>query len=92
MEKSETGNKAVGKHEFTLICREKGNVHGIEKVISSSETTLHLVSSCGGLVITGEKLRILQYNADTGVLDFTGTVNNIKYSAPKQSLFKRMFK
>lgn len=80
-----------GGHELCLSCREKGSLTGVEKVISSCETQLQLVSACGGLTIGGEKLKILQFNAQTGLLDFEGTVHTVKYTAPRKPLLKRIF-
>ena len=90
MQISETKTKTT--HEFQLICREKGKMTGIEKVISSCETSLVLISSCGNRTVSGEKLKILKFNADDGILDFEGVVNSIKYSGAKQPLLKRLFK
>ena len=89
MEKTETKR---GAHELRLFCRDKGSFTGIEKVISSCDTALQLISSCGNLTVSGEKLKIVQYNADDGSLEFEGTVNGIKYSGGKQPLLKRLFK
>lgn len=75
-----------------ISCRQNGNMTGIEKVISSCETALCLVSACGNMTINGEKLKIVKYNADDGTLTFEGTVNSIKYSGAKQPLIKRIFK
>ena len=92
MEQTTSAKPAVGTHDLRLSCREKGTLSGIEKVISSCETSLQLISTCGGITIQGEKLKIVQFNAQTGALDFEGNVHSIKYSAPKQSLIKRIFK
>ena len=92
MEQKISGDHAHKTHALNLNCREKGSLSGIEKVISSNETMLNLVSCCGGLVITGENLKILQFNAETGALDFEGNVFAIKYNAPKKPLLKRIFK
>lgn len=92
MEQKNNGNLAHKTHELHINCREKGSLNGMEKVISSCDTMLNLVSACGGLVITGENLKILQFNAETGELDFEGNVFSIKYSAPKKPLLKRIFK
>ncbi|MDE7395088.1 MAG: hypothetical protein K2M95_03070 [Clostridiales bacterium] len=89
MEKEE--NKAK-QHELHIVCRSKGTLTGIEKVISSNAETLNLVSSCGPLVVSGEKLKILRFNASDGTLEFEGEVNAIKYAAKKQPLLKRLFK
>ena len=79
-------------HELKLNCREKGSMTGIEKVISSNETVISLVSACGGLTVSGEKLRIVKYDSMSGALEFEGQVKEIKYSGAKQSLLKRLFK
>lgn len=79
-------------HELHIVCREKGTLSGIEKVISSNADSLNLVSSCGALVVSGEKLRILRFNASDGTLEFEGEVTGIKYAAKKQPLLKRLFK
>lgn len=84
--------KHHSNHELKIVRREKGNLTGIEKVISSCDTALQLVSSCGQLYIGGEKLKIVKYNADDGTLEFEGVVNTIKYSGAKQPLLKRLFK
>ncbi len=84
--------KLRGGHEFKLICREKGSLTGIEKVVSSCDTSLNLISTCGNLLISGEKLKIIKFNASDGTLDFEGSVQSVKYSGAKQPLFKRIFK
>ncbi len=86
-----TENK-TRSHELRLTCREKGSLTGIEKVISSCDTSLNLVSVCGNLVVSGEKLRIVQFNAALGTLEFEGTVSGLRYSGAKQPLLKRIFK
>lgn len=85
-------NKQSGSHELKLNCREKGSLTGIEKVVSSCDTALNLISSCGNILISGEKLKITRYNAGDGILEFEGSVNSIKYSGAKQPLIKRIFK
>lgn len=90
MDKNE--NKPLRSHELKITGRNKGILTGIEKVISSCETALCLVSSCGNLNIAGEKLKIIKFNADDGTLDFEGTVNSMKYSGARTPLLKRIFK
>ena len=79
-------------HELKLYCREKGSLTGIEKVVSSCDTSLNLISTCGNLLLAGEKLKIIKFNASDGTLDFEGVVHSIKYSGAKQPLLKRLFK
>lgn len=84
--------KSHAAHEICLTGREKGRMSGIEKVLSSCETSLNLVSSCGNLTINGEKLRITQFNASNGMLEFEGAVSAVKYGGAKQPFLKRIFK
>lgn len=88
----ENDSKKNHSHELHIFCREKGNLTGIQKVISSCDTSLVLVSDCGNLTVAGEKLKIVKFDADAGTLSFEGTVNSIKYSGAKQPLLKRIFK
>ncbi|MCI8413608.1 MAG: hypothetical protein HFE47_05910 [Clostridia bacterium] len=88
----ENNDRKHGNHELCVSCREKGSLTGIEKVISSCETSLNLVTSCGNLVIGGEKLKIIKFNAGDGTLEFEGNVSSLKYSGAKQPLIKRIFK
>ena len=79
-------------HDLKLNCREKGSMTGIEKVVSSNETAISLISTCGNITISGEKLRITKYDCVSGTLEFEGQVREIKYTGAKQSLLKRLFK
>jgi len=78
-------------HTVQFDNREKGNVTGVVKVISSSETNLFLETSHGGLTLTGSDFKITKFNADEGYLAFEGAVNSFKYSAAKVPFFKRIF-
>ena len=89
MEKEEIKGK---QHELHIICRNKGTLTGIEKVISSNAETLNLVSACGALVVSGTGLKILRFNAADGTLEFEGEVTGLKYAAKKQPLLMRLFK
>ena len=85
-------NKNGRVHELKILNRDHGFLSGIEKVVSSCETYLVLVSSCGNLRIDGEKLKINKYDVESGTLDFEGKVNSVKYSGEQKSLLKRIFK
>lgn len=79
-------------HTFEVSNREKCNMTGVEKVVSSSETQIQIVTSHGSMEIFGKKLKIDKFDVNDGTLCFEGEIDNIKYSAPKVSLFKRLFK
>lgn len=88
----ETKKEIKKPHSFEVTNREKCTMTGIEKVISSSETSISLVSSCGGMDISGKGLKISKFDIESGDLSFEGEIDCIKYSAPKVSLLKRIFK
>lgn len=79
-------------HSFEVKDRSDCSMSGIEKVISSSETSILVVSSKGGMEISGKKLKINMFDIDDGALCFEGEIDCIKYSAPKVPLLKRLFK
>lgn len=89
---TQSSENKMRSHELHISCREKGNLTGIEKVISSCDTALNLISACGNLTVSGEKLKIIKFNASDGTLEFEGSVSAIKYSGAKQPLLKRLFK
>ena len=85
-------NKKSEKHHVVNIDhRNKGNITGVVKVISSNNTQLILDTSVGGLTILGSNLKILKFSADDGYLSFEGTTNSIRYSAAKVPFLKRIF-
>ena len=79
-------------HSFEVANRTSCAMTGIEKVISSSETLISIVSSCGAMEISGKQLKISKFDVSDGTLAFEGEIDCIKYSAPKVSLLKRIFK
>lgn len=79
-------------HVLQLSCREKGELTGVEKVLAASETALRLRTSCGILVVVGEKLHIVRYDEQSGTLETEGVVSSLKYEGAKVPLFKRIFR
>jgi len=92
MQKPSDINQEVKRnHVVNIDNRDKGNITGVNKVISSNTAQLLLETSAGGLTILGSELKINKFNADEGYLSFDGTVNSFKYSAPKVSFIKKIF-
>ena len=87
-----TVTKTNKNSELHIFNRSRATFSGVEKVIASNETSLSLITSCGNLSVLGEKLKIIKFDAQSGILEFEGTVNSIKYSGVKQPLLKRIFK
>ena len=89
MEKRQSEQKP---HSFEVNNRSSCSMTGVEKVISSSESLISIVSSCGAMEINGKQLKISKFDVSDGTLNFEGEIDCIKYSAPKVSLLKRIFK
>lgn len=86
-------NNAVKKrHAVNLDCRTKGNMTGVEEVLSYGDDELCLMTSEGRLTVAGKELRIIKFNTEDGSLSFTGKVNAVKYEEKKPPLLKRIFK
>ncbi len=79
-------------HSFSVESRNSCSMSGIEKVISSSDTSITVISSCGEMEIVGKKLKISKFEMEDGTFCFDGEIDCIKYSAPKVPLIKRLFK
>lgn len=85
--------KEINKpHSFECKERSECYMHGIEKVVSSSESTILLLSSRGAMEINGKKLKIIKFDISDGTLSFEGDIDVIKYNAAKVPLLKRLFK
>lgn len=80
MAKSETS----AKHTLLLEDRSRMTLAGVKEVTAFSDTSVTLVTTAGGLAISGKGLNISRLNTDTGELYIFGTVNMIKYTAPKR--------
>jgi len=87
----ETQKIALKPHSIHFDNREKGNITGVIKVVSSNDKELVLETHAGGLTLTGMGLRITKFNADEGYLSFEGVPNSLRYSAVKQPILKRIF-
>ena len=79
-------------HTATIENRSRVTLNGIEKVINSSDEAINLLTSGGGLNISGKNLKIQKFNIDDGTLVLEGTVDSLRYSVMKAPLLKRLFK
>ncbi len=78
--------------KITLEQRKNLSMTGVEAVDGFSEQALRLTVSGNKVVITGENLKITQYNKATGNLLAEGLVNEIKFAVKKVPLVKKLFK
>ena len=75
--------------------RMKTNVSGVTDVVSFSENEVVLDTALGGLVLIGEDFRVNKLNVEIGEFIVVGKLNSFSYEvakAPKESVFKKMFK
>lgn len=85
-------NKPSKQHSIILEDRSKAIITGVEKVISSADTFINLVTTQGGLNIVGKDIKIEKLNLDDGSLQLSGNFDSIRYSVTKTPLIKRIFK
>lgn len=86
--------KSVNKksHSICLENREKVVATGVEKVVSSAENCVKIITSCGAAEIVGRGLKINRYDVEDGRLELNGEADSVKYSVAKPPLLKRIFK
>ena len=74
--------------------RKKLVVKGATKIISSTDSQAVVELSENTIIITGSSLEITKLNLEEQEVNFSGSINSIKYTqkAEKKSLLKRIFK
>jgi len=81
-------------HSITIDNRKSGILTGVEKVVSSSEKLLHLITTQGALVLNGNNFKIKKFSMEEGILTFEGEVDILKYMAvsDNKSVIKKLFR
>ncbi|MBQ1507530.1 MAG: sporulation protein YabP, partial [Ruminococcus sp.] len=67
------------RHTVTLDDRKKLALTGAEDVNGFNEETVSVKTSCGTLIIKGEKLHIDKLNLETGDVSIDGKINAVQY-------------
>lgn len=82
------------KHTLMLDNRGKLVMSGIEDVSGFNEETVSAKTTCGTLIIKGEKLHIDKLNLETGDVCVDGKINAMQYigSEVSQSKLSRLFR
>ena len=65
--------------------RKKLNISGVCEVLSFDDETVTLKTSVGNLTIKGERLRISNFNTETGDLTAEGRIIAIVYTSEEKS-------
>lgn len=87
-------NTNIKKHTLMLESRQKLVMTGVEDVNGFNEETVSVKSSCGTLIIKGEKLHIGKLNLETGDVSIDGKINALQYigNDMSQSKLSRLFR
>lgn len=80
------------KHSLTTESRTRTLVTGVEKVISSSPSSIEMVTTEGVLSVRGDGLHIHAFSAESGDLTFEGRVDRIDYHSGRKPVLGRIFK
>ncbi len=93
MENVKINEKKIKRpHSVRIENRSGGTVSGVEKLVSATADEIALITSEGGLTVTGADIKLERYSVEDGNLTFSGKVNAVKYSGAKVPLIKRIFK
>ena len=82
------------KHLLSLDNRVKLVLTGAEDVSGFNEETVSVKTTCGILIIKGEKLHIDKLNLETGDVSIEGKINAMQYigSNNSKSKLSKLFK
>lgn len=78
-------------NKILLENRNKLNITGVTKMISSNETLIVMQVKNTRLTVCGKAIRIEKLDIENGILDASGEFDSIKYS-DHGGVFKRIFK
>lgn len=88
--------EVVDNKPTKLILENRQNLQltGISKVVSINENNAFVVINGTKLNIVGSDMSIEKLDVNDGILNLSGTINEIRYSGKnvKTSFFKRLFK
>ena len=72
----------------------KIEINGVTEMIESDEKQIICNLGDRALIITGERLKIVNFDVAQGVCALSGSISTLKYAKGKQklSLFKKIFK
>lgn len=81
-------------HTLMLENRGKLSLTGVEDVSGFNEETVSIKTSCGTLVLKGERLHIDKLNLETGDVSVDGKINALQYlgSDASRSKLSKLFR
>ena len=78
-------------HKIIVNNRNLIEISGITKMLSSNENLISMMIKNTKLNVIGNNLHIEKLDVENGILQASGTVNNIKYLG-NEGIIKRIFK
>lgn len=93
---SQITQTATTKPQKSIIITFDSNIeiNGVTEMIESDEKQIICNLSDKSLIITGERLKIVNLDTSRGVCAISGSISTLKYVKGKQklSIFKKIFK
>ena len=93
---SQITQTATTKSQKSIIITFDSNIeiNGVTEMIESDEKQIICNLSDKSLIITGERLKIVNLDTSRGVCALSGSISTLKYVKGKQklSIFKKIFK
>ena len=85
---------AKPQKSINIVFDSQIEINGLTEMIESDEKQVICNLGDKSLVITGEKLKIVNLDTSRGVCSLSGNISTLKYVKGKQklSLFKKIFK
>ena len=80
------------QNTLQLDNRKKLTMTGVISVDAFSPSLLRLTLEGSSMIVTGENLKVINFNKSQGNLIAEGLINEIKYLHKKLPLVKRFFK
>ena len=82
-------------HSITVDDRKTLNLTGIKEVVSFDDVTINVKSIMGRISVKGDKLHIVSFDENVGLLNITGLITSITYLSDSDSnggFFSRLFR
>ena len=82
-------------HTLTMEGRMRAQIAGVEDVDSFNEEMIVLITSAGGMTLSGAGLHISELNLEHGMIKIDGRITALEYDDRKQGgagVFGRLFK
>jgi sporulation protein YabP len=94
MEKSKSNSVSRGPSNVVMLSRRQMTVSGVSQVTGYDETQIEAETTVGLLLIRGQELNIKNFDAETGDLSLTGSIDGMVYGKreKKRGFFARILK